>query len=282
MNGCVCVHGQDVLNRNPFYPMAKNDTSSSIPNGDEPSSPCRDEMFSVRSRILKTPAKNSNASVCNGTNGDLDNYIGEESSGVYFAKKLDEVEQRISKLCFAVQLQMWENSPPEEVKGKIRAATGKARLLLSSKFKQFKDLCDLNAGLITSTDGKIPTKTDLEGFWDLVMLQVVDVDSHFEKIEKLRKNNWIDVEPEEPKTPKSPTPKGGKISPKKKNSQTRANASSNSAKKSSKEGEAKKRQEARKRLAEAKKAARKRLVQSPSSDGGDVIICSTPPRKPES
>jgi hypothetical protein len=27
-------------------------------------------------------------------------------------------------------------------------------------------------GLITSTDGKIPTKTDLEGFWDLVMLQV--------------------------------------------------------------------------------------------------------------
>ena len=27
-------------------------------------------------------------------------------------------------------------------------------------------------GLITSPDGKIPTKTDLEGFWDLVMLQV--------------------------------------------------------------------------------------------------------------
>lgn len=31
------------------------------------------------------------------------------------------------------------------VKGKIRAATGKARLLMSSKFKQFKNLCDLNA-----------------------------------------------------------------------------------------------------------------------------------------
>ena len=52
-------------------------------------------------------------------------------------------------------------------------------------------------GLITSPDGKIPTKTDLEGFWDLVMLQIVDVGSHFEKIEKLRKNNWIDVEPED-------------------------------------------------------------------------------------
>ena len=108
MNGCVCVHGQDVLKSNPFYPMAKND-SSSIPNGEEPSSPSR-EMFSVRSRILKTPPK-KNTSVCN---GDVDNFIGEESSGVYFAKKLDEEEQRISKLCFAVQLQMWENSPPEE------------------------------------------------------------------------------------------------------------------------------------------------------------------------
>ena len=107
MNGCVCVHGQDVLNRNPFYPMAENDASP-IQNGDEPS---RDEMFSVRSRILKTPPKTSKTSVCN---GNIDNYIGEESSGVYFARKLDEEEQRISKLCFAVQLQMWENSPPEE------------------------------------------------------------------------------------------------------------------------------------------------------------------------
>ena len=114
MNGCVCVPGQDVLKGNLFYPMAKND-SSSIPNGDEPSSPCRDEMFSVRSRILKTPPK-KNTLVCN---GDVDNYIGEEKSGVYFAKKLDEEEQRISKLCFAVQLQMWENSPPEEGMSKI-------------------------------------------------------------------------------------------------------------------------------------------------------------------
>jgi hypothetical protein len=117
MNGCVCVHGQDnILKGNhPFYPMAKND-SSPIPNGDKPS-PCRDEMFSVRSRILKTPPKkNSSTSACN---GDVDNYIGEESSGVYFAKKLDEEEQRISKLCFAVQLQMWENSPPEEGMSKL-------------------------------------------------------------------------------------------------------------------------------------------------------------------
>ena len=31
------------------------------------------------------------------------------------------------------------------VRGKIRAASGKARLLMTSKFKQFKDLCNLNA-----------------------------------------------------------------------------------------------------------------------------------------
>lgn len=104
MNGCVCVHGQDILNRNPFYPMAKNETTSSSRNS-------RDEMLSVRSRILKTPPKNIITTV---HNGDFDNFIEEENSGRYFAKKLDEEEQRISKLCFAVQLQMWENSPPEE------------------------------------------------------------------------------------------------------------------------------------------------------------------------
>lgn len=86
--------------------MANN---GNIANGSEP---CHDEMFSVRSKILKTPPKGgSSSSLCN---GDTSNYIGEESSGVYFAKKLDEEEQRISKLCFAVQLQMWEKSPPEE------------------------------------------------------------------------------------------------------------------------------------------------------------------------
>ena len=114
MNGYVCVHGQEVLNKNLFFAMAENpEDTSAIPNGVE-APPKPDEMFSVRSRILKTPpskAKHTNISLCN---GDLDNYIGEESSGVYFARKLDEEEQRISKLCFAVQLQMWENSPPEE------------------------------------------------------------------------------------------------------------------------------------------------------------------------
>jgi hypothetical protein len=141
MNGCVCVHGQDVLNRNPFYPMAEND-SSSIPNGDGPS-PCRDEMFSVRSRILKTPPKNTKTSVCN---GNLDNYIGEESSGVYFAKKLDEEEQRISKLCFAVQLQMWENSPPEEGMSRIGSKSLPTLFSNVNNLSTHAQTCTLNAG----------------------------------------------------------------------------------------------------------------------------------------
>lgn len=284
MNACVCAHGQEVLNKNSLYLMEKKlDDKQLLPSCEEPAYG-RHEMFSVRSRILKSDeSKATDSSNSLNCNGLLDNSIGEESSGVYFSRKLDEEEQRISKLCFTVQLQMWENSPPEEVRGKIRAAVGKARLLMTSKFKQFKDLCDLNAGITIAADGKIPTKADLEGFWDLVNLQIVDVDSNFVHIQKLRKNGWVEEEPENgyiTTMPNSPSPKGDK-SPRKKTPQSRGSSPRQRKSSTSKEEETKKRQEARKRLAEAKKAARKRFAQSSPVTDGDVIICSPSPKKSE-
>ena len=76
----------------------------------------RHEMFSVRSRILKNDKKETRDINLPNCNGHFENNIVEETNGVYFLRKLDEEEQRISKLCFTVQLQMWENSPPEEGK----------------------------------------------------------------------------------------------------------------------------------------------------------------------
>ena len=111
MNVCVYVHGQEELSRNSLHPMERNISHRQLHSGEEPAND-RHEMFSVRSRILKSEqSKDINSFKCN---GHLENNIGEESSGVYFSRKLDEEEQRISKLCFTVQLQMWESSPPEE------------------------------------------------------------------------------------------------------------------------------------------------------------------------
>lgn len=40
------------------------------------------------------------------------------------------------------------------------------------------------------------TNEDLAGFWDMVMLQVVQVNELFDQIEKLRKSQWQEVSSE--------------------------------------------------------------------------------------
>jgi len=37
------------------------------------------------------------------------------------------------------------------------------------------------------------TNEDLAGFWDMVMLQVVQVNELFDQIEKLKKSQWQEV-----------------------------------------------------------------------------------------
>lgn len=42
-----------------------------------------------------------------------------------------------------------------------------------------------------ATDALVPTVSDLTGFWEMVLLQVVDIDKLFAEIDQLRANNWI-------------------------------------------------------------------------------------------
>lgn len=50
-------------------------------------------------------------------------------------------------------------------------------------------LCHNN--LTQSPDEKFPTTCeDLQGFWDMVMLQVNHIDELFKEIEEIKKNNW--------------------------------------------------------------------------------------------
>lgn len=59
----------------------------------------------------------------------------------------------------------------EDIVGYLRSATGKARLLATQKMVQFEGLC--NKHLKPPADDPCPTKLhDLQGFWDMVMIQV--------------------------------------------------------------------------------------------------------------
>lgn len=81
--------------------------------------------------------------------------------------------------------------------GYILVAVGKARLLCSQKMKQFEDLCYTNLNQLP--DEKFQTTgEDLRGFWDMVMLQVNNVDASFAEIDSFRKNGWRKPIPKSP------------------------------------------------------------------------------------
>ena len=53
--------------------------------------------------------------------------------------------------------------------GQIRASTGKAQLLIAQRFRQFRGLVD---DCEFKTGARETTCDDLQGFWDMVYVQV--------------------------------------------------------------------------------------------------------------
>ncbi|XP_006819980.1 uncharacterized protein LOC100370970 [Saccoglossus kowalevskii] len=119
------------------------------------------------------------------------------------------------------------------VVGNIRASIGKARLLIKERFSQF-------GGLIDDSEfhrgEKEVTCMDLQGFWDMIYMQVENVQDMFKDLEILQNNNWK----EEEKIVVKPKP----------------------VKKVAKKAKPGLSEETKKRRAEAKEAAKKRLAEA--------------------
>ncbi|KAK3732881.1 hypothetical protein QZH41_018668 [Actinostola sp. cb2023] len=177
-------------------------------------------------------------------------------------------------LCESSEKAMNDDSPSEEVCGKVRAAIGKSKLLTTKRFKQFKGLCELNQG-IGSTNGRRPTNADLAGFWDMVMLQVDDVSSMFDNIEELRKNGWVEKPPkaenEEITRRPSLTRKGSLT---RQSSFGKVPLTRQRSREEVRDLEVKQRAAARQRLAAAKRAARQKANRSSNPLDNVEIFCS--------
>ncbi|XP_057328687.1 uncharacterized protein LOC130669686 isoform X1 [Microplitis mediator] len=122
-----------------------------------------------------------------------ENNAVEVKDGHYFMKLLKAETDRLFKLAASAEAQLASGeSLPEEAAGKLRSAAGKARLLATQKMQQFEGLCQKN---ITQIPGEVfpTTDEDLAGFWDMVMLQVVQVNDIFDHLEKLRNSQWQEV-----------------------------------------------------------------------------------------
>lgn len=126
----------------------------------------------------------------------------------YFRFQLDNEIKRLHCLCDEWNLyscQHEERLLETGAKDSIDAAIGQTKLLTSKKFMQFKGLIDrCEAGATGKNqlpnDGSEASKPvfvdDLEGWWDMLRLQSQNIDKRFDNLQRLKANNWIDLDTE--------------------------------------------------------------------------------------
>lgn len=203
----------------------------------------------------------SHLSIIDKENTHPDKIINKD--GQYFLEILKAQVSRFTALCEQAENDIAENCLSDEASGKIRAAIGKSQLLLTKKFKQFERLCNEN---IESTSGKKrPMSTDLEGFWDMVSIQVEDVNKMFDNLEEMRNNNWKDSISEGNDT------NDGKLSP---SPRKRSPRNRKTSKNNNSVDEEKARKDARQRLNEHLRAVKsQRNVENGQSEDVIQIRC---------
>ncbi|EDX02066.2 uncharacterized protein Dyak_GE15882 [Drosophila yakuba] len=117
----------------------------------------------------------------------------ENYKGRFYLKKVKEEQTRLLELAAITEKDAdtlaMSRCVHKDIDGLLRSASGKARLLATQKMKQFEGLC--NVHLNPMPDEKFPvTLDDLQGFWDMVSMQVEQVDDMFANIKKLKSNGW--------------------------------------------------------------------------------------------
>lgn len=86
---------------------------------------------------------------------------------------MDNAVSRLEGRCQEwLHIQSSVNDLPLEASEMIDAAVGQTQLLLRSKFSQFRDLINNCEKSLTGETDKPVTCLDLEGFWDMVFIQV--------------------------------------------------------------------------------------------------------------
>lgn len=189
----------------------------------------------------------------NGTSNCNDNGSNNvHRDGNYYLKQLSSTRDRLvstaENLDKELEVLLGAPDTPEDVIGTLRSASGKARLLASQKIKQFEDLCHKN--LKPPPDDPFPTKLeDLEGFWDMVLLQVDDCDATFAEIDTYRSNGWRIPETQVDSSPKPPRNTPGTKRP----SVPRINSKDSVERTPTSILAAKKREEQRQKMAEIKR-----------------------------
>jgi len=115
--------------------------------------------------------------------------MAEEVSVEFFEKMLEREKIKMVSVC-----QVWEtklrhsaSEIPEAIQGMIRSAVGQGRQILAERFPQFQDLVDRCASGVNSPKVLV---SDLQGFWEMIDIQVKDVQEKFSALSISEANGW--------------------------------------------------------------------------------------------
>ena len=121
------------------------------------------------------------------------------SSIVSFTEKSASESLKLYRLCKEWTKIKRENpNLSDEVQSQIHTVIGKTQLLTdrNGRLTQFHGMVD---AFVCGTGEKETTVQDLDGFWELVSIQIQDIYAQFDELQKLKDNNWVSDAPK-PKT----------------------------------------------------------------------------------
>ncbi|KAJ2943524.1 hypothetical protein O0L34_g16633 [Tuta absoluta] len=136
--------------------------------------------------------------------GLLDDDVSDIDSVTHFRKQLSSEIKRMSEMCDTWDKISEQTVLPEPVQEAVLSAVGQCRLLMSQKLQQFASLVERCARPEPGT--ALVTPADLHGFWDMVFMQVENVDLRFKALEELRQRNWVEDKPVPKKKPLAKKP----------------------------------------------------------------------------
>jgi len=154
-------------------------------NADLPVLKLLNPQFRAKLAINKysPPKKTKPTPITNGS--DVENH-----GGNYFINLVNLECDLIKKLVSQVE-SLLPVAPTEYSQARIQAIVGKSNLLMSQKIKQFLGLCEKNITCALD-DLSRPKNNDLEGFWDMVKIQVDQVKTEMQEIIELSNRGWPD------------------------------------------------------------------------------------------
>ncbi|XP_047026969.1 disks large-associated protein 5 isoform X1 [Helicoverpa zea] len=115
----------------------------------------------------------------------------------HFRRQLASEIKRMTEMCDTWDKISEQTVLPETVQEAVLSAVGQARLLMTQKLQQFASLVERCAR--PEPGVALVTPADLHGFWDMVFMQVENVDMRFKKLEELRLCGWVEDKPIEAK-----------------------------------------------------------------------------------